>query len=139
MQQQREKKLIFWVFLLFFSSSCHSIHFENTKYNSESTLFYQLLKLIWECGISFSSRTYKNCQKCSRCRTINFVQGLREAQAVWKPTFSSHHSIDFKRKKRYSKPTLFNQHLNLIWECGLSLSAGAFKNGKKCAGCWTIN
>ena len=34
-----------------------------------------------------------------------------------------------KKKKRNSEPTLYNQLLKLIWECGLSLTGGAFKNG----------
>ena len=68
---------------------------EKTKYNSESTLFYQHLKLILEGGISFSSGTFKNGQKFSCCQTFNFIQGLGEAQAVLKPTFPSQDSIEF--------------------------------------------
>ena len=62
MQQQRKRKITFWIFLYIFSS-LHSIHFEKTRYNSESTLSYQLLKLICECGYSFSSR-HHFCWDC---------------------------------------------------------------------------
>ena len=126
------------IFLLFFSSNRYSVYFERKTFSSESRLFNQLLKLIWECGISFSSGTFKNGLKCARCRTINFVQGSGEAHAVWKLTFSSHHSFDFKRNIYNSESTLFNQLLKLIWGCGISFSAGAFTNGQKCTGCWTI-
>ena len=56
-------------------------------YNLESTLFNQLLKLIWECGIRYSSLTLENGLKWACCYTITFVQGSGKARTVWKQTF----------------------------------------------------
>ena len=47
-------------------------------------------------------------------------------------------TLMLKRKKYNSESALWYQLLKLISECGISFFAGAFKNGKKCAGCWTI-
>ena len=60
-----QKKVRFGCFFTIFFPSCHSIHFEKLKKNSESILFYQLFKLFIDCAISFSSRTFKNGQNCS--------------------------------------------------------------------------
>ena len=59
----------------------------------------------------------------------NFVQGSGEAQAVWKLTFSSHHSIDIDRQIYNSESTLYNQLLKLNGGCYIISSAGA-KMGK---------
>ena len=63
-------------------SSRHSIYFERKNINSESALYNQLLKLIEECGVSFSAGTFKKGLKFAQCQTINFVQGSGEAQTV---------------------------------------------------------
>ena len=125
----------FLVFCCFFKSffySCTSMNFEQNKYKWESTLFYQLLKPIWEFRTSFSSRTFNNGFKKMHLLLDNqLCSRFKRSSSSLKPTFSSHYSIDIKRKKRNSKLTLFNEFLRLIWECDLSLSAGAYKNGKK--------
>ena len=92
------KKGNFIVFLLFLFQGAKTFILNFFFFNSESALYNQLLKLIWECGISFSSGTVKDGLKCACCQTINFVQGSGEAHAVWKLTYSNHHSFDFKRK-----------------------------------------
>ena len=90
-------------------------------------IIYQLLKLIWDCGISFSSGTFKDGLKCACCQTINFVQGSGEAHAVWKLTYSSHHSFDLKKKYIYnSESTLYNQLLKLIRGCGISPNSNTY-------------
>ena len=93
-----EKKLVYRGIFYYFYFKPPKHLFWKKKFNSEYALYNQLLKLIWECGISFSSGTFKNGLKCARCWTINFVQGSGEAHAVWKLTFSSHHSLDLKEK-----------------------------------------
>ena len=90
-----------------FLSRCCNIYFERKKYNSKSALSNQLLKLIKECGVSFSSGTFKKGLICAQCWTINFIQGSGEAQAGRKLTFSSHHSIGFKTKIYNSESTLY--------------------------------
>ena len=42
-----KKKLVFSFFKTTFIKNRHSIYLEEKKYNSESTLFTQLLNLIW--------------------------------------------------------------------------------------------
>ena len=73
---------IFSTFPLFFSLNRYSVYFERKASNSESTLFTQLLKLIWECGLSLSYGTFKNGLKCTQCWTIKYVQGPGKAQAL---------------------------------------------------------
>ena len=47
--------------------------------------------------------------------------------------FEANIALFLKEKKCNSEATLFNQLLKLIWECAISLSARAFKNGQKWA------
>ena len=121
-QKPFEKKLFF--------SRDKSINFTKRFSKSESTFSNQLLKLIWECGISFYAGTFERGVKCPGILTIIFVQCAGEANAIWKPTFFSRdHSINFTKHFYNSESTFSNQLLKLIWECGISLNARAFKSG----------
>ena len=83
MQQQHEKKFVFCS--QFFSKV--AIAFILKRQNTILSLqcFTISKKLNWECVISFSSRTFKNCQKCSQCWTIKFVQDLRDCHYHFQP------------------------------------------------------
>ena len=77
----------------------------NKKYKSKSPLYNQLSKLVWECGISLTASAFKKGLKWTVFRTMNFVQGSGEAQAVWKK----------KQKTFKSKSILYTKFMKLIW------------------------
>ena len=132
-----KKKWVSHFFFIICFSSCHSFFLkEKVKFRVYNIL--PTFKTDLRVWYQIFSGTFKNDLKCACCWTITFVQGSGEAQTVWKPTFSGHHTVDFWRKRMQFGATLFNQLLKLNWECGISFSAGAFKNDQKYAGWWTI-
>ena len=88
------------------SSICHGFFLKRQKYISESTLFYQLLKFIWEGGISLSSGTFINSQKCSH----NI--GLWSQNVKTKATFLLLSQI-IKTWVMYTLPK--NTHFPVLW------------------------
>ena len=81
-----KKKVSILVFFTFFLLLVTIAFFLKDKYNSESTLFYQLLNLFERWHLFFFL-DLKNGQKWSSFKTFTFFQSWGEAQSVWKSTF----------------------------------------------------
>ena len=77
-----------------------AIEFILKKKNTIQSLHYFTNFSNWYENVAsfLSSGTFKNGLKYACFWTINFVQGLGVAQAVWKPTFSIHYRIGLKKR-----------------------------------------
>ena len=108
-------------------------------YSSESTIFSQLLKLIWESGIIFFFRELQKCVKMHWMSESKFFSRFRRSSSSLKITFfSRHYCVDLKKKKIYIQVNISFPTLKTDLRKWHYFYSGIFKNAFKCTWCRTI-